>query len=69
MGGLFGGPKKAKTPPVPEPEPPPAVEDAEVVARNNADTAKRRKGAAAMLLTGKEGAGTPNSATKTLLGG
>lgn len=70
MGKLFGGgQKKAATPAPPVPEPPPTVEDAEVKARDEADIARKRRGSAANILTGKAGAATPTGGVKELLGG
>jgi hypothetical protein len=70
VGKIFGGGDTPKPAPmvVPEPDPVPTVDDA-VAAREKEDSSKRRRGRAALVLTGKDGAGTPNSATKTLLGG
>lgn len=71
VSSIFGGGKAPELPPMPkppEPEPVPTVDDA-VSAREKEDAARRRKGRAAYVLTGGEGAGSPNSATKTLLGG
>ncbi len=63
---IFGGGGDA--PAIPEPTPPPSVDEA-VAAREREDVARKRKGRAAYVLTGKEGTGPPTSATKALLGG
>lgn len=70
VGKLFGGdtPEPPPMPAIPEPEPVPTVDEA-VASREREDTARRRKGRASFVLTGKGGAGSPTSATKTLLGG
>lgn len=68
MGGLVKSVFGSDTPKVPEPVPVPTVDDA-TVAREKEDAARRRKGRAAYVLTGEAGAGSPTSATKTLLGG
>lgn len=66
---IFGGaPDIPATPPLAAPPSPPSIDDA-TVARENEDAARRRRGRAATILTGPKGAGTPTTATKTLLGG
>jgi len=69
MAFLFGGGDKTPTPAVPVPDPPPTIEDAATKVRDDSDAAMRRKGMAANMLTGKQGAGTPTAGTKVLLGG
>lgn len=62
MSGLFGGGSTPKPPP-----PPPTVDDArgEMEAK---DAARRRRGMAATVLSGKQGVGSSPTGTKTLLG-
>jgi len=70
MSFLFGGgDKAAATPAVPVPDPPPTIEDAQTKVQDAEDASRRRRGAAATMLTGKEGAGTPTTGAKALLGG
>lgn len=65
-GGDSGG---GYTPPPLPPAPvAPTIEDADTKTRENEDKLKRRKGRAALVLTGKSGAGTPQTATKALTG-
>lgn len=64
-----GGNDNTYTPPALPPAPvAPTIEDADTKTRENEDKVKRRKGRAALVLTGKSGAGTPQTATKTLTG-
>lgn len=67
---IFGGGGDAPAIPeqTPEQTPPPSVDEA-VAAREREDAARKRKGRAAYVLTGKEGTSSPTSATKALLGG
>ncbi len=61
MGGLFSKPKAQKPPPPALLPAPPVVEDAEVVAQNEADQLRRRRGRASTLLTnGDEGLDAAN---------
>lgn len=53
-------------PPLPEMPRPPTVDEA---ARNQDRQRRRRRGRASTILTGPQGAGTPVTATKVLLGG
>ena len=63
MGGLFGG----KPPAPPAPAPVPTIDDAKAE-QDSKDAARRRRGAAATILTGPEGVGSSPVGTKTLLG-
>lgn len=75
IGALLGGgaavySASQGTPDIPQPEAPskpPTIDDA---AKRQAeqDRLRRRRGRAASILTGPQGAGTPSTATKTLLG-
>jgi hypothetical protein len=67
MGGvkkLFGAGKPKMPPP---PPPPPMIEDA-MEAQAKQDATRRRRGAAATILTGPSGVGSAPVGTKTLLG-
>jgi hypothetical protein len=73
MSGLFGKPQKQAPPPPPPPAPPPPVrEDAQVVAENNADMLRKRRGRASTILTngddapGLGDAGAVTTAAKVL---
>lgn len=57
-------------PDVPQPEAPPKPPTIDEAARRQAegDAKRRRRGRAATILTGPQGAGTPQTATKALLG-
>ena len=75
--GLFGDDSRGfdKSALVPTPPPPMAPDiasaEAEVIARQKAealDERRKRRGRAATLLTGSEGAGLPATAAKSLLG-
>lgn len=75
MGGIFkkivGSPDAPPPPPAPAPPPPPPTQaqaDADVAAQNQTDELRKRRGAAANILTGQKGVTNPNVATKTLLG-
>lgn len=71
LGGLFGerDPIPAPPPPPPAPAAPdPAAADEAARQREAEDAKNRKRGRAAFLLTGSQGAGTPKTATKTLLG-
>ena len=67
--GLFGGQQQLPPLPIPEAPPAPPSIDTAAQARQGEDAMLRRKGAAATLMTGPAGAGTPKTAAKTLLGG
>lgn len=73
MGGIVskltgGGGSAPPAPAIPEPPAaPPDLSAAAAMADEQATKAK--KGRAASILTGAKGAGTPNTAAKTLLGG
>lgn len=58
------------TPKIPTPEPPPAPPTIDEATKRQEEEAKlrRRRGRASTILTGPQGAGTPVTATKTLLG-
>lgn len=64
MSGLFGGYR----PKIYKPLPAPTIDDA-ANAREAADALRRRKGRAASIITGPNGADTPKTTAKTLLGG
>jgi len=64
MSGLFGGSK----PKIEKPLPAPTIDDA-ANARESADALRRRKGRAASIITGSDGADTPKTTAETLLGG
>lgn len=66
--GLFTKPDVPKLPTPAAPPPPPTVEDAGVKAEQDADALKKRRGRAATILTGQDGASAPNVGTKSLLG-
>lgn len=68
MSGLFGG---TSAPPIAAPDPAPAPPSIDQAAkdRENEDAARRRRGRATTILTGALGAGSPQTAAKTLLGG
>lgn len=75
MSSVFSGILGTKSPPPivmpaapPSPAPGIGEADAAVKAREAEDAARRRKGRASTILTGSKGAGTPATATKTLLG-
>lgn len=76
IGALLGGgaavySASKGTPDIPTPEAPvkpPTIDDAARRQDEEDRTRRRRRGRAASLLTGPEGAGTPITATKTLLG-
>lgn len=75
MGGIvksvFGEPDMPQAPAVPPPPPPPPSKetaDNAVATQNAKDEARRRRGAAATVLTGPEGVGSTPVATKSLLG-
>ena len=57
---------KPKTPAAP---PPPTMEDTAAVQQQTADQLRARQGRASAILTGYGGAATPQTASKTLLGG
>lgn len=65
MGGMFKKPKQPKLPP--PPPPPPTVDDA-MMSQNAMDTARRRKGSAATILTGPSGINSSPVGTSSLLG-
>lgn len=75
---LFGTPKDGQEPQVPAPPPPPpdndpskpteANADQAVTDRESEDARLRKKGRAAYIITGDQGAGTPKTATKVLTG-
>lgn len=66
MSGLFGGGSSPALAPPPAPVPVPTIDDAKK--RQQAqDAANRRRGRAATIFTGNEGAGAPVQA-KTLFG-
>jgi hypothetical protein len=48
--------------------PPPVIEDTEAKEQEYQDMLRRRKGRASSILTSREGAGQPATASKTLLG-
>jgi hypothetical protein len=48
---------------------PPVLEDTSATQQQTADQLRMRKGRAAAILTGPGGAGVPQTASKTLLGG
>ena len=47
---------------------PPTLTDTDGAQQDYADMLRKRQGRAAAILTGPQGAGTPTTATKTLLG-
>lgn len=49
--------------------PPPVIEDTTATQQQYQDMLRRRQGRASAILTGPAGAGTPQTASKTLLGG
>lgn len=57
---------KQTNPPAPAP---PVIEDTAATQQQTADKLRMRKGRAAAILTPAGGAGTPMTASKTLLGG
>lgn len=68
IGGLFGGQQTPQPIVIPAaPDPAPTIDQA-AKAREAEDIMRRRKGRAATILTGAQGAGTPTTATKALLG-
>lgn len=67
MSGLFSKPSVPNTPPPVANPPAPTIDTAEQNRIQN-DRVLRRRGRAATMLTGTLGAGSPNVATKTLLG-
>lgn len=72
IGGLFGGGKQPTivmpSPPAALPAQAPTIEDAAANRREAEDRARRRRGRAATVVTGSQGSGTPNTASKALLG-
>lgn len=79
--GIFGSPQAPTiimppaAPPIADSPAAPDIQDAktavmnsEAATKDNLDTTRRRKGRAATVITGPEGAGTPKTAAKTLLG-
>lgn len=75
IGALIGGGAAVAQANKDLPAPPPAIEaprpptiDDAAKRREEEDRARRRRGRAATILTGPQGAGTPTTATKTLLG-
>jgi len=69
MTSLFRRPKQPDPLPPPEPvAPPPSISEAAATVRDDTANPRRRRGRAATLLTGPRGAGTPQTATRTLLG-
>lgn len=66
--GVAAATKKIPDMPLPPEAPrPPTIDDA-AKARGAEDALRRRRGRAATILTGPQGAGLPTTATKTLLG-
>jgi hypothetical protein len=66
--GLFSKPDVPQLPAPAAPPPPPTIEDASLKGQQDADMLKKRRGRAATILTGQDGAAAPNVATKALLG-
>jgi hypothetical protein len=67
MSSLFRKPQAPATPTIVQAPPPPTIDQA-ITDRNQNDRMLRRRGRAATMLTGPEGAGVPQTATKQLLG-
>lgn len=70
MSSLFRSPKAPEPQRLPDPAPPPPTIVEATQAREQSDEIRRRrrKGRAATMLTGERGAGTPQTAARTLLG-
>jgi hypothetical protein len=70
MSSLFRSPKPPEPQRIPDPAPPPpTIIDASRNVEQSDDMKRRRKrGRAATMLAGERGAGTPQTATRTLLG-
>lgn len=70
FGSLFAGPQVQQAmQAVPPPPVAPTTDAAAIAAQEKTDMLRRRKGRMADVLTGPLGAGLPQTATKTLLGG
>lgn len=63
MSALFHSPKSP-----PPPEPVPTIDDASRMREESDNVLRRRKGRAASILTGPQGAGLPTTGTKVLTG-
>lgn len=63
MTALFRGP-----PDIPKPEPVPTIDDASRSREASDSQIRRRRGRAASILTGPQGAGLPQTGTKVLTG-
>lgn len=65
----FGSSKPQPLPPPPAPAPAPTIDTASAEQQKNEDSARKRQGRAATILTGQQGdLSAPSTGTKQLLG-